>query len=76
MSWHGILLAETARLAPQGMTGAVTGGVLSFGQMGALLGPLVYAALLRTTGSYGIGFVVCGLPSLVVGINLLRRKAA
>ena len=76
MSWHGILLAETARLAPQGMAGAVTGGVLSFGQMGALLGPLVYAALLRTTGSYGIGFVVCGLPSLVVGINLLRRKAA
>jgi MFS family permease len=28
MSWHGILLAETARLAPQGRAGAVTGGVL------------------------------------------------
>ncbi len=76
MSWHGILLAETARLAPPGMTGAVTGGVLSFGQMGALLGPLVYAALLGLTGSYGIGFAVCGVPSLCVGIRLLRRKSA
>jgi MFS family permease len=76
MSWHGILLAETARLAPPGMAGAVTGGVLSFGQMGALLGPLVYAALLGATGSYGIGFAVCGLPSLFVGIGLLRRRPA
>ncbi len=73
LSWHGILLSETARLAPEGMTGPVTGGVLSFGQMGALLGPLVYSALLGTTGSYGIGFIVCGLPSLYVGINLLRQ---
>jgi hypothetical protein len=35
MSWHGILLSETARLAPFGSAGAVTGGVLSFGQIGA-----------------------------------------
>lgn len=76
LSWHGILLSESARLAPAGMTGSIAGGVLSFGQMGALLSPLVYAGLLRTTGSYGIGFVVCGLPSLFVGINLLRQKSA
>jgi hypothetical protein len=38
MSWHGILLSETARLAPAGSAGAVTGGVLSFGQVGALIG--------------------------------------
>jgi hypothetical protein len=37
MSWHGILLFETARLAPVGSAGAVTGGVLSFGQVGARL---------------------------------------
>src|SRR5205814_2110904 len=35
VSWHGILLSETARLAPAGRVGAVTGGVLSFGQIGA-----------------------------------------
>jgi MFS family permease len=76
MSWHGILLSETARLAPEGMAGAVTGGVLSFGQMGALLGPLIYSALLSVTGSYGIGFVVCCVPSLFVGISLLRQGRA
>jgi len=76
LSWHGILLAETARAAPEGMRGAVTGGVLSFGQVGALAGPLMYSALLGLTGSYGLGFIVCGIPALLVGVNLLRQSAS
>lgn len=72
MSWHGVLLAEAARLAAPGQRGAATGGVLSFGQLGGLLLPLVYSAVLLTTGSYGLGFTACGLPALVVGIVLLR----
>jgi MFS family permease len=74
LSWHGVLLAETARAAPEGMRGTVTGGVLSFGQVGALAGPLMYSALLGLTGSYGLGFIVCGIPALLVGVNLLRRR--
>jgi MFS family permease len=73
LSWHGILLAETARAAPEGMRGGVTGGVLSFGQVGALGLPLMYSGLLDTTGSYGIGFIVCGVPALLVGVQLLRQ---
>ncbi|MEK7834999.1 MAG: MFS transporter [Pseudomonadota bacterium] len=76
LSWHGILLAETARAAPEGMRGAVTGGVLSFGQVGALAGPLMYSALLGLTGSYGLGFIVSGIPALLVGVNLLRQSAS
>ena len=72
MSWHGVLLAETAGRAPAGARGAATGGVLSFGQTGALLMPLFYAFMLSLTGSHGLGFVLCGLPALVVGISLLR----
>ena len=75
LSWHGILLAETARAAPEGMRGGVTGGVLSFGQVGALALPLVYSGLLDLTGSYGIGFIVCGVPALLVGVQLLRQRA-
>ncbi|HEY8611637.1 MAG TPA: MFS transporter [Roseomonas sp.] len=71
MSWHGVLLAETARLAPEGMRGAATGGVLSFGQVGALLLPLAYALLLSTTGRHGVGFILCGLPALLVGLRLI-----
>jgi MFS family permease len=75
LSWHGILLAETARAAPEGMRGGVTGGVLSFGQVGALVLPLMYSGLLDLTGSYGAGFIVCGVPALLVGVQLLRQRA-
>jgi MFS family permease len=74
MSWHGVLLSETARLAPAGNRGAATGGVLSFGQLGGLLLPLLYALLLSVTGSYGAGFIACGIPALWVGWELLRRR--
>ncbi len=78
MSWHGVLLAEAARLAPPGMRGMATGGVLSFGQIGGLLLPLAYSALLYLTGSHGLGFAICGLPALAVGLLLMRapRPAA
>src|ERR1700722_9309872 len=73
MSWHGILLSEAARLAPTGRAGAVTGGVLSFGQMGAFLCPSVFAFLLRVTGFYASGWIVCAIPAVLVGVNLLRQ---
>jgi hypothetical protein len=74
MSWHGILLSEAARLAPFGRAGAVTGGVLSFGQMGAFLCPSVFALLLRITGGYSAGWAVCALPAVLVGVDLLRHR--
>jgi MFS family permease len=75
VSWHGILLSETARLAPAGAVGAVTGGVLSFGQIGAFAGPSIFSSLLAITGGYGIGWAVCAVPALWVGISLLRLHA-
>lgn len=73
MSWHGILLSESARLAPFGRAGAVTGGVLSFGQMGAFLCPSVFSLLLRLTGGYAAGWAVCAIPAVLVGLDLLRQ---
>jgi MFS family permease len=70
MSWHGILLSETARLAPVGRAGAVTGGVLSFGQIGAFLGPSAFSLMLHLTGGYGTGWALCAIPALWVGISL------
>jgi hypothetical protein len=75
MSWHGILLSETARLAPDGRAGAVTGGVLSFCQIGTLLGPSAFSLLLYLTGGYGAGWAVCAIPALWVGVSLLRSRA-
>ena len=69
-SWHGVTLAEAARLAPSSMRGTVTGGVLSFGQFGGLVLPLLYSLILSLTGSYQLGFLVCSLPALIVGVVL------
>ncbi len=76
LSWHGVLLAEAARAAPEGKRGAVTGGVLAIGQVGALGEPLVFAALLGLTGNYGPGFIACAIPALFVGIMLSRGGAS
>jgi MFS transporter len=74
MSWHGILLSESARLAPIGRAGAITGGVLSFGQMGAVLCPSVFSVMLRITGGYTAGWAACAVPAVLVGIELLRPR--
>jgi hypothetical protein len=74
VSWHGILLSEPARLAPTGRVGAVTGGVLSFGQVGALVGPFAFSLLLHLTGGYATGWAVCAIPALWVGASLLRSR--
>jgi MFS family permease len=76
LSWHGILLSEAARLAPAGTIAAVTGGVLSFGQVGAFAGPLVFSLLLGLTGGYGAGWALCAIPGLWIGVMLLRPTPA
>jgi hypothetical protein len=38
--------------------------------------PLLYSDLLDVTGGYGIGFVVFGIPALLVEVRLLRRWRA
>src|ERR1700737_2074416 len=73
LSWHGIMLSEAARLAPPGRVGAVTGGVLSFGQIGALSSPAVFSLLLGLSGGYSAGWVVCAVPAVLVGVNLFRQ---
>ena len=72
-SWHGIMLSEAARLAPPGRVGAVTGGVLSFGQIGALSSPAVFSLLLGLSGGYSAGWVVCAVPAVLVGVNMFRQ---
>ena len=64
MSWHGILLAETARLSPEGSVGGITGGVLAFTSISMMLYPAFYGGLLAITDSYGIGFTLAALPAL------------
>lgn len=72
VSWHGVLLAEVARLSPAGRIGATTGVVLSFGDAGSLVLPLLFSAALALSDSYRIGFLIGGVPTLVIGLYSLR----
>ncbi len=72
ISWHGLLLAETARLAPKEHVGGVTGGVLSFTSIAMMIYPAVYGAILASTGSYSLGFLLAAAPSFGAFIIFLR----
>ena len=73
ISWHGVLLAEIARLSPVDRIGAMTGGVLLFTSVGIMVYPLVFGAILEATGSYSLGFLVAAIPALYTGVQLLLR---
>ena len=73
LSWHGIMLSEAARLAPPGRVGAVTGGVLSFGQIGALSSPAVFSLLLGLSGGYSAGWVLGAVPAVLVRVNMFHK---
>jgi nitrate/nitrite transporter NarK len=74
VSWHGVLLAEVARLSPTGRIGSTTGVVLAFGDAGSLILPLLFSAALALTGSYRIGFLIGAVPTLAVGLYSLRPR--
>lgn len=72
ISWHGLLLAETARLAPRENVGGVTGGVLAFTSIAMMLYPAAYGAILAFTGSYSLGFLLASVPSFLAFIIFIR----
>ena len=72
LSWHGILLAETARLSPEGQVGGVTGGVLSFTSIAMMIYPAIYGLILAATGSYEVGFVLAAVPSFAAFVIFLN----
>lgn len=76
VSWHGVLLAEVARLSPPGRIGSTTGAVLAFGDAGSFVLPLLFSAALSATGGYGTGFLIGGTLALGTGMFGLRRRFA
>ena len=76
ISWHGVLLAETARLAPSDNVAAVTGGVLSFTSIAMMIYPAIYGAILAATGSYEIGFALAAIPSFLAFVVFIRKPIA
>ncbi len=72
MAFHGLMLAEVARLAPPGRAGSVTGGVLFFAQIGQIVLPPLFGLVALATG-YRIAWAVFALPAVVMGAWLWRQ---
>lgn len=76
VSWHGVLLAEVARIAPAGQVAGMTGGVLAFGNAGQMLLPSAFSGLYLLSGSYLAAFAACGVPAMAAGLWLLTHRSA
>jgi nitrate/nitrite transporter NarK len=76
VSWHGVMLAEVARLSPVGRIGATTGAVLAFGDAGSLVLPLLFSAALSLTGGYATGFLIGAALAFGVGLFGLWRRVS
>lgn len=76
VSWHGVMLAEVARLSPVGRIGATTGAVLAFGDAGSLVLPLLFSAALSLTGGYATGFLIGAALAFAVGLFGLWRRVS
>ncbi len=72
ISWHGLLLAETARLAPKENVGGITGGVLAFTSIAMMTYPAAYGVILASTGSYSLGFLLASAPSFLAFLIFIR----
>jgi MFS family permease len=72
MAFHGLMLAEVARLSPPGRAGSVTGGVLFFAQIGQIALPPLFGLVALAAG-YRTAWAVFALPAMVMGAWLWRE---
>lgn len=75
IGWNGVMLAEVARLAPEGeaATTTATAGVVTFS--GVVAGPTLFAALSAAAGTTRAGFAAVAVLSGVTGVLMLLRRA-
>ena len=64
------MLAEIARLAPEGQVGPTTGASLAFAGAGMMIYPVLYALLVEMTGDRALGFYIAALPAFAMAVKL------
>jgi len=74
MAFHGLMLAELARLAPAGRAGAATGAVLFFVQIGQIVLPALFGLFAAAVG-YRAAWAAFAAPALVMAGWLAWRRA-
>lgn len=72
IGWNGVLLGETARVAPEGQVGAATAALGFVFGAAMVVAPPLFSALVALGAGYGAGFALCALCALGGGVALLR----
>ncbi len=73
--WNGIFLAETARMAPVGQAGPITGAVQFFIYSGVVVLPPAFGLLVELTGSYTPAFTVTAVLVALASLYFLHQPA-
>lgn len=66
--WNGVMLAEVARLSPPQLIGPVSAANITCIYAGYVVGPILTATLVASTGSYLIGFVPVSIALLLAAL--------
>jgi MFS family permease len=74
VGWNGVYLSEVAHIAPAGRAAAATGASLALTYSGVMVLPLMFWAIVATSGSYAAAFIVTGILTLWRGCMLLRTR--
>jgi MFS family permease len=64
VGWNGVMLAEAARLAPDGQVGSATAALSFAFSLTMLVAPPAFTGLVALTGAYSAGFVLCVVGAL------------
>lgn len=76
IGWNGLFLAEVARLSPQGKVSVATSGAMVWNFAGILIGPALFALIVRASGSYALTFGLLSLFALGGFVLLLMTARA
>ena len=74
VGWNGVMLAETARIAPEGQVGGATAAVSFAFALTMLVAPPAFSVLVWLTGGYAAGFLLCALAALGGAAAMLRQR--
>ena len=78
VGWNGVFMAEVARMAPEGRTGSVTGGVLVPVFIGVMIGPVLYTGIHEVLDLYTHSFAALSALTVagIVPLMVIGRTAA
>lgn len=74
VGWNGVMLAEAARIAPEGQVGGATAAVSFAFALTMLVAPPAFSVLVGLTGGYAAGFLLCVLAALGGAAAILRQR--